>query len=276
MRSLKYSVFPGVGALLVGMLCTSPALADRLSEIKDRGELVCGTLTTTEPLGFQDPKTRETVGLDVDICKAIADSIGVKLTLKGLSVASRIPELTVGRVDVVAAALGFTKERAEQIEFSDAYYQVPSKIIVRSDAGIEKIEDLAGHKISASKSSTPAMFAAKALPTAHVLTFQDSPSSFLALQQGKVDGMAITLFSGLRYVETSDGTARFLPGAIGYEGEAVGIAKGETALVAAVNAALENLEKTGEMQKIWDKWYGPETKFNVQREKKVTPISAFQ
>src|SRR5690606_25966385 len=84
------------------------AHADALSDIKSRGTLVCGTLGTSEPFSFQDPKTRQVVGYEVDLCKEIADDLGVKLEIKMISVAARIPELVAGLVDVVAAKLGWS------------------------------------------------------------------------------------------------------------------------------------------------------------------------
>jgi polar amino acid transport system substrate-binding protein len=56
----------------------------------------------------------------------------------------------------------------------------------------------------------------------------------------------------------------------------MGVKKDEPALLAAVNDALEKLEKSGETDALWNKWFGPNTKFNIPREKKLTPISAFQ
>src|SRR5690606_38517159 len=93
------------------------AHADALANIKERDALVCGTLGTSEPFSFQDPKTRQVVGYEIDLCKAIADHLGVKLEVKMISVAARIPELAGGRVDVVAANLGWRLERAQQIEY---------------------------------------------------------------------------------------------------------------------------------------------------------------
>lgn len=90
---------------LVGLLACSSAMADALQDIKARGTLRCATLTDSVPLGYQDPATREIVGLDVDVCKALAQHLGVKPELQGIAVSARIPTLVSGRADVVAAAL---------------------------------------------------------------------------------------------------------------------------------------------------------------------------
>lgn len=265
----------GLAAVVVSLGFCTAAHADRLADIKARDALTCATLTSVEPLGFVDPQTRQVVGFDVDMCGAVAKELGVKLDLKGVSVEARIPELTLGRVDLVVAALGYTKERAQQIDFSDIHYQTPIKLIAKTDSGFTKIEDVAEKRISANKGSTPELFARRVFPKATVLTFQDSPAAFLALAQGKVQALALSQPSGVRYVNENPGQYKFLDGALYWEPTGMGVKKGEPALLSAVNQALEKLEKAGQIDRLWNKWFGPQTKFNIPREKKLTPVSAF-
>lgn len=265
----------GLAALALSLLAAAPAWADRLADIKARGSLVCATLNSSEPLGFQDLATRKTVGFDVDTCAAIAKHLGLSLDLRSVSVEARIPELALGRVDLIAAALGYTKERAQQIAFTAAHYQVPIKLIVRVDSGLNKLSDFKGRKISANKGSTPELYARRRTE-AEVVTFQDPPAAFLALQQGKVDGLALAAPSAVRYVNETGGKFRFVDEPLAYEATALGVKKDEPALLAAVNKALEDMEAAGEIDALWTKWYGPKTKYNLPREKKLTPISAFE
>jgi polar amino acid transport system substrate-binding protein len=262
-------VLPALALLALGM---QSAHADRLADIKARGSLSCATLTTTEPLGFQDPATRQIVGFDVDVCAGIAKHMGVKLELQPVSVEARIAQLALGRVDLVNAALGYTKERAEQIAFTSAHYQVPIKIIVKNNSNIKTFADLSGKRVSANKGSTPEQNARRVIPTAEVITYQDGPTAFLALQQNKVSGYAVTQFAGLRFVKDAPDEVHFMDDSLAWEMEAIGVKKDEPALLAAANKALEEMEAAGELDALWTKWYGPATKYNVVREKKLTPI----
>lgn len=263
-----------VGILLIAAVGTvGVAHADRLKDIKDRGTLICATLSGSQPLAYQDPATRQYVGFDVDTCEAVAKHLGVKMEHKPITVEARIPELTLGRVDLVAAAFGYTKERARQVDFTSSHYQIPLKIIVSSDSGIKKFSDLAGKRISTEKGSTPELYARRVIPTAEVVTFQDNASQFLALQQGKVQGFAIGMASGLRFVNESGGKYKFLDEALAYEPTCLGVKKGESGLLAAVNKALEDMQASGELDAMWNKWYGPQTKFNIPRGKLI-PVSA--
>jgi polar amino acid transport system substrate-binding protein len=260
---------------LCGLMASSVVLADGLQDIKDRGVLRCATLTDSVPLGYQDPATREIVGLDVDLCKALADQLGVKVELQGVAVSARIPTLISGRADVVAAALGYTKDRAQQIEFSSAYYQVPIKVLVKGDSSIKTFADFDGKRISAIKSSTPELYARQQIPQAKVVGFEDAPSAFLALQQGKVQGMAMTEPAAIRFHVRSE-NMHFLDQALHFEPNCIGMKKGEVALTAAVDKALQAMEASGQLQSLWDKWYGDASEFKLVREKKLTALADFQ
>ncbi|WP_321969005.1 transporter substrate-binding domain-containing protein [Paraburkholderia tropica] len=272
---MKKSAFLMFG--VVGMcLLSSIARADQLQDIKARKTLVCGVLGDSVPLGFQDPATRQTVGLDVDICKQIAKDIGVNAEIRPISVDARIASLQTGRVDVVLAALGYTRERAKQIDFSSAYYQMPIKILVQKDSDITKFSQFSGKSVSALRGSTPELYARQQLSGATVMTFDDAPSTFLALMQNKVQGMAMSEPAAMRFANRSAGKTRFLDESLHFEPNCVGVKKGEAGLLSAVNNSLAGMEKSGQLQAIWDKWYGPGTEYKMVREKKLTPLAEFQ
>ncbi|MEM5437799.1 transporter substrate-binding domain-containing protein [Paraburkholderia diazotrophica] len=252
------------------------AHADELADIKASGTLTCGVFGDIVPLGYQDSKTRSVVGFDVDVCAAIAQDLNVKLDVKTLSVEGRIPALLTGRVNVVAAAMGYTPVRAKQIDFSSAYYQMPIPVLVKSDSGLKTLADLKGKSISAIRASTPELFARQVLTDSNIVTFDDGASAYLALQQNKVQGMAMSLGGAVGFRNRSNGQTVFLDQPLHWEPDCIGVKKGEPALLAAINASLNKLEASGRLQVIWDRWFGPTTEYKLKREKKVTPISQFQ
>ncbi|WP_249407609.1 ABC transporter substrate-binding protein [Rhizobium sp. CFBP 8752] len=252
------------------------AKADQLEDIKARGTMVCGTLGTSQPFSFQDNATRTLVGYDVDVCKYVADKLGVKVEYKLLAVAARIPELQSGRVDIVAANLGWSKDRAEQIEFSHRYYTTPQKLLVRADSDIKTIEDLAEKRIGATKGSSSERVIQERLPNARVIGYADSPAAFLSLQQRKVDAQFASELVLVRLVNQSpDGSpTRILDKVVVDEPWGLGIKKGELGLLKAVNSALDEAESSGEGQKIYDKWFGDATDYKLKRSFTIGPIAA--
>ncbi|MCU5772499.1 transporter substrate-binding domain-containing protein [Erwiniaceae bacterium BAC15a-03b] len=262
-----------ISASVLALLTISGAAsANQLADIKARGELVCGTLATTEPLGFTDAKTRKIVGFDVDICQGLADQLGVKMVQKSLSVEARIPELQIGRVDVLSAALGYTAEREKQIDFSSSHFQVPLKVLAPVAAGYKTLADLDGKRVGMTSGSTSEYWLRKSFPKIGVVTYHDSPSGFLALEQRKINGLAFAQTSGMRYLQAGKGKYAFIDQAISWEPNALGIKKNEPELLAAVNGALEKMEQDGQLEAIWNKWMGSETVYKIKREHKLEPI----
>ncbi|CAN7584722.1 ABC transporter substrate-binding protein [Variovorax sp. LjRoot290] len=246
-------------ALLLG----TAVHADQLADIKKKGQLVVGVLGTDEPATFIDPKTREIIGYEVDLVNAIAKKIGVKPVLKQIAVAARIPELQQGHVDLVAAGLTHNKEREAQIDFSLTTFVTGQKAIVKKDSGITAVPQLSGKKVLTIRGGTQEPNIKKAVPGAEVVTFDTSQQAFQALQQGKgvgyVDDEAALLNS---YAKLGPQKAQYvvLPQNLSTEALAIGIRKGETGLKAVVDDTLRELEKSGEAEKIFFKWYGPKTK----------------
>ncbi len=91
-------------ALALPLLLTSiGASADLLSDITARGDLKCAVYSDVPPFSSPDAKTRQLVGMDVDLCTALAQKMGLKLTLVPTSVEARIAVIATGRADVLIA-----------------------------------------------------------------------------------------------------------------------------------------------------------------------------
>ncbi|GAB3761901.1 ABC transporter substrate-binding protein [Ramlibacter monticola] len=263
------------GLLTLALFGAQAARADQLADIKQKGTLVCGTLGNAEPFSFPNPQTRETQGYDVDFCGAVAQALGVKLELKLISVAARIPELMQGRVDVLAANLGWTGERAKQIAYSDSYFVSNQMVSARRVDKYKSPADLAGKRVAAPKGSTSEAGARKLIPNVTTVTFQDAPALFVALQQGKVDGVVLselTLVKWKHDAESSPVPIDVLQPPLFVEPWGIGMRKGETALINKVNEVLSGMEKSGEAAKIFDKYLGAGTEYKLHRTFKIEPI----
>jgi polar amino acid transport system substrate-binding protein len=244
------------------------AAADTLDTIKKRGAFICGVKDSTPGFGYVDEKTREIVGYDVDFCRYIATKLGVKLELKPVTSASRMPQLVEGNIDMIAATMTKTAERAKQIDFSYTYFMTGQKFLTKKGT-VKTLADLEGKRIGTAKGSTSEQNAAKALPKATVLSFDDYPQAFLALQQGKV--VAVTtdesILANLRGKAPNKEQFEIPDIQISDEPYGLGIKKGEKALVDFVNKALLEMEKSGEARKIFDKWFGPTAPTPMERGK---------
>lgn len=253
-----------ITALTAAMLgLAAQAHADQLDDIKKKGELVVGVLGTDEPNSFIDPKSREIIGYEVDLARAVANKLGVKLKLKQLAVAARIPELQQGHVDLLAASLTHNKEREAVIDFSLTTFITGQKVLVKKDSGIKNVAELSGKKVVTVKGGTQEPNIRKAVGNVEVVTFETGPQAFQALQQGKGIGFVNDEVSLLdQYAKLGAAQAQYviLPQNISIEPLALGIKKGESKFKALVDEVLRDLEKRGEAEKLFVKWYGPETR----------------
>lgn len=249
----------------IAIAAATAASADQLADIKARGTLICGTMGNYEPFSFPNPQTRQIQGYEVDLCQAIADDLGVKLELKLIAVEARIPELTQGRIDVISAALGYSAERAQQIDYSNASFVSLQKLLVKKDGGFDSIDALADKKISAPKGSSSERYVREVLPNANLLTFQDPPAAFLALAQGKVNAMILSEVASVKFINQTGDKFTFVPQAVAKEYWGLGLRKDEPAFKEAVNATLKKLEDSGKGAEIYNSWFGPTTIYKMER-----------
>lgn len=257
-----------IAAAVASTFAATVVHADQLDDIKKKGEIVFGVLGTDEPNSFVDPRTREIVGYEVDIARAIAKKAGVKPVFKQLAVAARIPELQQGHVDVLAASLTHNKEREAQIDFSLTTFVTGQKVLVKKSSNITSVSALAGKKVLTVKGGTQEPNIRKAVPNVDVVTFETTQQAFLALQQGKGVGY-VNDEASLVNDHAKLGTARkdyaILPENISTEPLALGLKKGETGLKNLVDGVLRELESSGEADKLFIKWYGPSTKLQFEK-----------
>lgn len=261
-----------VAASLAG--ASVAARADQLQDIMQRKELRCGTFADVPPFAAPDPKTREMVGFDVDLCGAIAKRLGVTAKITPLSVEARVPEVKLGHVDIAVANLAYTVSRAEQIQFSDPYYIAKEMLAVRaSDPGKAKA-DYKGKRLAATKGSTSEL--SVKLNGSDPLVFQDTGSVFMAVQQNKAAGMVANTMTIVKLVaESKKGGVelKMIDDPMLLEPIGVGMKKDEPALLAKINETLVAMDGAGEINQLWNKWLGPETEYRLTRTEKVVPLS---
>ncbi len=261
-------------AVLAASASAGVANADQLDTILSNKVLRCATFADVPPFASPDPKTREMAGFDVDLCSAIAKELGVKPEVKPVSVEARVPEVKLGRVDLSVANLAYTQSRAEQIQFSDPYYLAKEMLIVPVDDAGHKKADYVGQRIASSKGSTSEL--SVKLNKSEPLTFQDTASAYLAVQQGKARGIVGNTMTMTKFVnesKTKGKEMRMIEEPMLFQPIGIGMAKDNPKLTEKVNEVLRKLDADGEINRIWDKWLGPNTEYKMTRTDKVVPLA---
>jgi polar amino acid transport system substrate-binding protein len=259
------------------MMAFSSAKADALSDIQARGQLNCAVYSDVPPFSSPDPKTRQLVGMDVDLCTALAQQMGLKLNLMPTSIEARIAVIATGRADVLIANLAYTKTRGKQIQFSDPYYVAKEMLVVKKPDVDKTKADFKGKRISATKGTTSEQ--SIHLAGAKAVTFQDAASAFLALEQNKAVGFVTNTMTGIKMITQAgkDGIELgMIKEPMALEPIGIGMKQGEPALLTKVNTSLKAMDDDGTIDKIWAKWIGPNTDYKMVREEKVQPLSSLK
>ena len=269
----RVSICAAISATSLGIL-VSTAMADQLSDVNQRKELRCGTFADVPPFAAPDPKTREMAGFDVDLCKAIAKRWGVAANVTPLSVEARVPEVKLGHVDITVANLAYTLGRAEQIQFSDPYYLAKEMLAVKaSDPGTSRA-DFKGKRLASTKGSTSEL--AIKMNESDPLTFVDTGSAYMAVQQNKAVGMVANTMTITKLVnesKTAGQPLKMIEEPMAFQPIGIGMKKDEPALLAKINETLVAMDQAGEINQLWDKWLGPNTEYKMTRSDKVVPLS---
>lgn len=258
-----------ITALALAVLSGS-VLADRLDDIKSAGALRAAVFDSNPPFGFVDAKTKKISGLDVEYAEAIAKKIGVKLELVPTNPANRIPLLVSGKADIVAANFTITDERAKQIDFSQAYFATGARFIARKGA-LKTAEQLDGLRVGVDRGTTQEILLRDKYPKVTLVAYDDTPLAFAALRNGNVQAISQDDAKLIALLAQAPDKEKYevSPFALSREFEGVGIPKGEARLVSLVNETLVSLEKSGQTQRIYDRWFGPKTKAPLARDFKI-------
>jgi polar amino acid transport system substrate-binding protein len=86
-----------------------------------KGVLKLGTAAVTEPFSFMDG-SQKVVGLDIELAAYVAQKLDMKLEIVNMDFGAMIPALLSGKVDMIAACITITDERAQKVLFSEPYY----------------------------------------------------------------------------------------------------------------------------------------------------------
>jgi ABC-type amino acid transport substrate-binding protein len=229
-----------------------------MRQIQDRGRLTAGVKTDVLLFGFLNPRTNRTEGFDVDISKEIARAIfgdPEKIELKQVTSAARIPSLKEGIVDIVAATMTVTKQRMDEIDFSDVYYESQQLVLVPKNSPIKGIQDTAGKRVCAAKGSTSEKNIAQAQPAAEVIQTDQYPECLIAVQQGRADAVSTddVILMGLA---EQDPNMHIVGEKFAEEPYGIGVAKGKPEFVQFINGVLTEVKQQSRWKQIHQQWLG--------------------
>ena len=253
----KTLIFVSVIFLLSLMVVTEAFAGSALDRIIKKGELVIGTSGTQPPMSAFNKKG-ELMGMDVDIAKAMADAMGVKLKFVPIPFADLLPALGAGKVDMVLSGMTVTGERNKKAAFVGPYI-VTGKGILAVDKRFAELKEATGLdapevKVGALKDSTSQKFAEKSMSKAKLTVFGSYDEAIDQLLKNKID-VIVADFQFCALTAYRNQKKGLIAGQSPLSFEPLGIAMPEDALLINwVQNFLNQFQGTGELKKVAEKW----------------------
>jgi polar amino acid transport system substrate-binding protein len=157
--------------LLMGFLAS--ANAGTLDDIAQRGELIVAVQTQGPPFSFVDKKGERT-GSSIELCKKMAEEMGVKVTFLNYDWDGLIPALLSKKADLLAADMTPTLKRAMKIGFTNPYMYTGTVVFTKTDSTVQTLEDCQkpGIRIAVLLGSAGETEAKKTFPNAEIKTYK--------------------------------------------------------------------------------------------------------
>ena len=262
-----------VGSILsVVMLALSvPAFAQdsgTLKKLRDTGEIVLGVRDASIPFSYAD-ETGKSIGYSVDLCMRVVDHLrqalkmpGLKVRQQGVTSANRVPLVVNGTVDLECGSTVNNLERQKTVAFSLTTFIVNTKFIVKAASGIQKLDDLKGKTIAITGGTNTMAKVTEINKERNlnlsIINGKDHAESFLLLTSDRVAAFAEDdiLLAGLAATSRTPNGFRL----VSIEGMladpyALMLRRDDPQFKAAVDAGLREVFASGEVQRIYDKWF---------------------
>lgn len=199
---------------------------------------------TTDDGGFE--------GIDVEIATAIAEKLGLELDILDMDFDSALLAVQQGKSDIVMAGVTVNDDRLLVMDFSTSYANGVQVVIVKEGSDIT-IDNMGEGLIGTQRGTTGNIYCTDDYGEEHVVAYDDGFTAVQALVNGQVDCVVIDNAPAQEFVKNNAGLA-ILDTEYANEDYAIGVNKGNSALLDAINGALEELIADGTVQSIIDKY----------------------
>ena len=195
---------------------------------------------TTDDGGFE--------GIDVEIATAIAEKLGLELDILDMDFDSALLAVQQGKSDIVMAGVTVNEDRLLVMDFTDSYATGVQVIIVKEGSDVT-IDNMGEGLIGTQRGTTGNLYCTDDYGEEHVMAYDDGFTAVQALMNGQVDCVVIDNAPAQEFVKNNAGLT-ILDTEYAVEDYAIGLNKGNTALLDAINGALAELISDGTVQSI--------------------------
>ena len=198
-------------------------------------------------------------GIDIEIAYALADKLGLELVIDDMDFDAALLAVQNNSADMMLAGLSYSEERDEVVDFSDPYATGVQVVIVKEGSDVT-LDNLGDYMIGTQRGTTGYLYASDTPENGgygedHVIGYDSGVTAVQELINGTIDAVIIDKQPAEAYVAANpDAGLTILPGNWVEEDYCLAVDEGNTALLDALNAALNELIADGTVQSIVDKY----------------------
>lgn len=198
----------------------------------------------------------ELVGYDVDIAQALCQQMNLECVLVKTDWDNLIPSLAAGKIDAIVASMSITDERIKLVDFTNPYYSNKIQFVAAKSASLDA-SNLAGRKLGTQVGTIAAGWLEANAKGAEIKLYPNQDDVFAALASGEIDAVLADNFVIWQWIITPAGKNYEFKGKPIMDDDKIAIAvkKGNSELVAKLNAALKEIVENGEYQLINDRYF---------------------
>ncbi len=254
-------------AVGVAALSIFAAQGQTLEKIKADGAITLGYRDAASPFSYLDDK-QQPIGYSMDICYKIVDAVKAELKLPALKVvlnpvapATRIPLISNGTVDLECGVSTNNADRQKQVSFSPTTFVAASRLMFKKSLQVESLADLKGKTVVSPSGSTNIRVITEQNTTKqlgiNIAGAQDLPEAFLMVETGRAAAFTTddVLIYNMIANSKSPGDYAVSKFALSIEPYGIMLRKGDPAFKKVVHDAVAHLTKSGEIEKIYAKWF---------------------
>lgn len=226
----------------------------------DAPPLVIGTNAEFPPFCFREGG--EIVGFDVEVAQEVALLLNRQAVLRDMPFETLIPDLSLGQIDLIAAGMTSTPERAKRVAFTRPYLvgdPLVMLVLKKNQAWLKTdLEALRDKKIVVNEGYTADLYLSKDAQQ-ELIRLASPADAFLALKTGRADAF-VTAHSTLHQFLRTQTEEQFVYAPLASTPEescSLVVSKNNSSLLREVQEALDILEENGTMDRLKKKWQLP-------------------
>ena len=247
--------------LMTFIFSVNIAQAGHLEEIIERGTIRIGTTGDYKPMSYFNKKTGEYEGIDAELSKLIAESLGVKIEYVPTTWSTLTADTLAGKFDIALCGISRNYAREKIMAMSDAYgVGIFGKTILCRKSDAKKFKTLAdidksNVRVMINPGGTNEKFANANLKNAKIIVYNDNADIPNQIAAGKADIMITETVEALTYIKSNSKLAAPLINEP-FTRHSCGILmqKGDQEFLNYINFVLEELRMDGTLEKLENKY----------------------